>query len=57
MAICLGGDHVIKYSALKALDRIIPGEYGVVYLDAPQDCEAQKNIDLQLYIASWFFDA
>lgn len=40
--ICLGGDHVIKYSALKALDTTIPGEYGVVYLDAHPDCEAQK---------------
>ncbi|MCE0723745.1 arginase family protein [Legionella resiliens] len=39
--ICLGGDHVIKYAALKALDQAIPGEYGVIYLDAHPDCEAQ----------------
>ncbi len=40
--ICLGGDHVIKYSALKALESTISGEYGVVYVDAHPDCEAQK---------------
>jgi agmatinase len=39
--ICLGGDHIIKYAALKALDDIVPGEYGVIYLDAHPDCEAQ----------------
>ncbi len=42
--ICLGGDHVIKYSALKALDSIIPGEYGVLYLDAHPDCESQETL-------------
>ncbi|AUH72222.1 arginase family protein [Legionella sainthelensi] len=39
--ICLGGDHVIKFSALKALDKVFTGEYGVIYLDAHPDCEAQ----------------
>ncbi len=39
--ICLGGDHIIKFAALKSLDDIVPGEYGVIYLDAHPDCEAQ----------------
>ena len=39
--ICLGGDHIIKFAALKALDEIVPGEYGVIYLDAHPDCDAQ----------------
>lgn len=39
--ICLGGDHIIKFAALKALDEIVPGEYCVIYLDAHPDCEAQ----------------
>lgn len=43
-AICLGGDHIIKFAALKALDQMLPGEYGVVYLDAHPDCEAQESL-------------
>ncbi|HHF7365448.1 TPA: arginase family protein [Legionella bozemanae] len=42
--ICLGGDHIIKYAALNALDQAIPGEYGVIYLDAHPDCEAQDSL-------------
>jgi arginase family enzyme len=42
--ICLGGDHIIKFAALKALDEMIPGEYGVIYLDAHPDCEAQDTL-------------
>jgi len=38
--ICLGGDHIIKYAALKALDAMHAGEFGVIYLDAHPDCEA-----------------
>ncbi|KTD44694.1 arginase family protein [Legionella quateirensis] len=42
--ICLGGDHTIKYAALKALDHVMPGQYGVVYLDAHPDCEEQSRL-------------
>ncbi|KTD41325.1 arginase family protein [Legionella parisiensis] len=42
--ICLGGDHIIKYAAMKALDQVIPKEYGVIYLDAHPDCEAQDTL-------------
>lgn len=42
--ICLGGDHIIKFAALKALDEIVPEEYGVIYLDAHPDCEVQEAV-------------
>ncbi|STY31366.1 formimidoylglutamase [Legionella wadsworthii] len=42
--ICLGGDHIIKFAALKALDEILPGQFGVIYLDAHPDCEAQDEL-------------
>jgi agmatinase len=42
--ICLGGDHIIKYAALKALDATVAGNYGVIYLDAHPDCEAQDAV-------------
>jgi arginase family enzyme len=40
--ICLGGDHIIKYAALNALDNLFPEQYGVVYVDAHPDCESQE---------------
>lgn len=42
--ICLGGDHIIKFAALKALDTIVPNEYGVIYLDAHPDCEVNETL-------------
>lgn len=42
--VCLGGDHIIKYAALKALDKVLPNQYGVIYLDAHPDCEEQPTL-------------
>lgn len=42
--ICLGGDHIIKFAALSALDLIVPNQYGVVYIDAHPDCEKQDTL-------------
>lgn len=43
--ICLGGDHLIKYASLAALDEYFPNEYGVIYIDAHPDCEPQTTIN------------
>ncbi|SRR5579885_2853098 len=42
--ICLGGDHLIKYAAIAALNKHLPGEFGVIYLDAHPDCEENESI-------------
>jgi agmatinase len=42
--ICLGGDHIIKYAALKALNTMFPKDFGVVYLDAHPDCAMQDTL-------------
>ena len=42
--ICLGGDHMIKYAAIAALNDHKPGEFGIIYIDAHPDCEVNDSV-------------
>jgi arginase family enzyme len=43
--ICLGGDHIIKYAALLAINNIFKDDVGIVYVDAHPDCEQQAELN------------